>query len=78
MPVRLRIEINAGEPIVEDVDLHGASVMIAKRLESEAETDRALVSPPPGLSRRHTMAVQIHDRASQDEAAEQVLLTLTS
>ena len=44
VPVRLRIGINAGEPIVEDDDLHGASVVIAKRLESEAETDGILVS----------------------------------
>ena len=44
LPVRLRIGINAGEPIVEDDDLHGASVVIAKRLESEAETDGILVS----------------------------------
>ena len=44
MPVRLRIGINAGEPIVEDDDLHGASVVIAKRLESEAETNGILVS----------------------------------
>ena len=40
----MRIGINAGEPIVEDDDLHGASVVIAKRLESEAETDGILVS----------------------------------
>ncbi len=42
-PVRLRIGINAGEPIVEDDDLHGASVVIAKRLESEADTNGILV-----------------------------------
>lgn len=44
VPVRLRIGINAGEPIAVDDDLHGASVVIAKRLESEAETDGILVS----------------------------------
>ncbi len=43
-PPRLRIGINAGEPIVEDDALHGASVVIAKRLESGAETDGILVS----------------------------------
>jgi len=32
------------EPIVEDDDLHGASVVIAKRLESEAEPNGILVS----------------------------------
>jgi class 3 adenylate cyclase/pimeloyl-ACP methyl ester carboxylesterase len=44
VPIRLRIGINAGEPIVEDDDLHGASVVIAKRLESEADSDGILVS----------------------------------
>ena len=44
MPIRLRIGINAGEPIAEDDDLHGASVVIAKRLESVAPTDGILVS----------------------------------
>ncbi len=31
VPIRLRIGINAGEPVEEDGDLHGASVVIAKR-----------------------------------------------
>jgi class 3 adenylate cyclase/pimeloyl-ACP methyl ester carboxylesterase len=44
VPIRLRIGINAGEPIVEDDDLHGASVVIAKRLESEADEGGILVS----------------------------------
>jgi class 3 adenylate cyclase len=44
VPIRLRIGINAGEPIAEDDDLHGASVVIAKRLESAAETNGILVS----------------------------------
>ena len=44
VPIRLRIGINAGEPIVEDDDLHGASVVIAKRLESAAATDGILIS----------------------------------
>ncbi|MCZ6707316.1 MAG: adenylate/guanylate cyclase domain-containing protein [Chloroflexi bacterium] len=44
VPIRLRIGINAGEPIAEDDDLHGASVVIAKRLESAAPTDGILVS----------------------------------
>lgn len=42
--IRLRIGINAGEPVEEDGDLHGASVVIAKRLESAAETNGILVS----------------------------------
>ncbi|GAB4330393.1 MAG: alpha/beta fold hydrolase [Dehalococcoidia bacterium] len=44
VPLRLRIGINAGEPIEEGGDLHGASVVIAKRLESAAGTDGILVS----------------------------------
>ena len=44
VPIRLRIGINAGEPIAEDDDLHGASVVIAKRLESAAATNGILVS----------------------------------
>jgi class 3 adenylate cyclase len=44
VPVRIRIGINAGEPIEEDGDLHGASVVIAKRLESAAVADGILVS----------------------------------
>jgi class 3 adenylate cyclase/pimeloyl-ACP methyl ester carboxylesterase len=44
VPVRIRIGINAGEPIEEDGDLHGASVVIAKRLESAADTNGILVS----------------------------------
>jgi class 3 adenylate cyclase len=44
VPIRLRIGINAGEPVAEDGDLHGASVNIAKRLESAAATNGILVS----------------------------------
>ena len=44
VPIRLRIGINAGEPVAEDGDLHGASVNIAKRLESAAPTNGILVS----------------------------------
>ena len=44
VPIRLRIGINAGEPVEEDGDLHGASVVVAKRLESEANTNGILVS----------------------------------
>ena len=42
--IRLRIGINAGEPVEEDGDLHGASVVVAKRLESEADVNGILVS----------------------------------
>jgi len=44
VPIRLRIGINAGEPIAEDDDLHGISVNIAKRLESAAATNGIWVS----------------------------------
>ena len=44
VPIRLRIGINAGEPIEEEGDLHGASVVIAKRLESAADVNGILVS----------------------------------
>ena len=43
-PTRLRSGINAGEPIVHYDDLHGASVVIAERLESEADANGILVS----------------------------------
>ncbi len=43
--VRVHIGINAGEPIVDaDGDLPGISVVIVKRLESEAESGGILVS----------------------------------
>ncbi len=44
VPIRLRIGINAGEPVVEDGDLHGASVVIAKRLESAAPVNGILIA----------------------------------
>ena len=44
VPIRLRIGINAGEPVEEDGDLHGASVVIAKRLERAAPENGVLVS----------------------------------
>jgi adenylate cyclase len=44
LPVRVRIGINAGEPIEEDGDLHGACVVVAKRLEGEAAAGGILVS----------------------------------
>ena len=44
VPIRLRIGINAGEPIVDDGDPHGISVNIAKRLESAAPVNGILVS----------------------------------
>ena len=43
-PLLVRIGINAGEPVEEDGDLYGASVVIAKRLESAAPENGILVS----------------------------------
>ena len=43
-PLGIRIGINAGEPIVEANDLHGESVVIAKRLEDAADGGGILVS----------------------------------
>lgn len=44
VPIRLRIGINAGEPIAEDDDLHGASVQLAARVCDRAEPGQVLVS----------------------------------
>lgn len=44
VPIRVRIGINVGEPIEEDGDLHGAAVVIAKRLEGEAVGGGIVVS----------------------------------
>ena len=44
LPIRLRIGINAGEPISEDDDLHGLSVNIVKRLESAAPENGILIA----------------------------------
>ena len=44
VPIRLRIGINAGEPVEGDGDLHGASVVIAKRLESAAPESGILIA----------------------------------
>jgi class 3 adenylate cyclase len=42
--VRVRIGLNAGEPIVEADDLFGASVVVAARLAAEARGGEVLVS----------------------------------
>ena len=43
-PLHLKIGINAGEPIVEDDDLFGATVQLAARLVDAAQTEQILVS----------------------------------
>jgi adenylate cyclase len=43
-PLRLRIGINAGEPIAEDGDLFGAAVIAAARIAGKAQGGEILVS----------------------------------
>jgi len=43
-PLHLKIGINAGEPIVEDDDLFGATVQLAARVVDAAQTEQILVS----------------------------------
>ena len=43
-PVRVRIGLNAGEPVAEDGDLFGATVQLAARVCNRAEPGQILVS----------------------------------
>ncbi len=43
-PLHLKIGINAGEPIVEDDDLFGATVQLAARVVDAAQSEQILVS----------------------------------
>jgi len=43
-PIQLRIGLNAGEPLEEDGDLFGATVIIAARIAAKAEPGEILVS----------------------------------
>jgi adenylate cyclase len=43
-PLRLHIGINAGEPIAEDDDLFGSSVILAARAASKAQGGQILVT----------------------------------
>lgn len=43
-PIRLRIGLNAGEPIAEDNDYFGATVQLASRLCNTAKTDQIVCS----------------------------------
>lgn len=43
-PIRLRIGLNAGEPIAEDNDYFGATVQLASRLCNAAQTDQIICS----------------------------------
>jgi len=43
-PLRLRVGINAGEPIAEDDDLFGAAVILASRIAAQARGGEVLVA----------------------------------
>jgi class 3 adenylate cyclase len=43
-PVRVRIGLNAGEPIAEDDDLFGHAVIVAARIAAQANGGEILVS----------------------------------
>ena len=43
-PIRVRIGLNAGEPIAEDEDLFGTAVIVAARIAAEARGGEILVS----------------------------------
>jgi len=43
-PIRVRVGLNAGEPIAEDEDLFGTAVIMAKRICDQAEPGQILVS----------------------------------
>ncbi len=43
-PLRVRIGLNAGEPVAEDADLFGTAVNLAKRICDQAEPGQILVS----------------------------------
>lgn len=43
-PIRVRVGLNAGEPIAEDEDLFGASVILASRIAAQAEAEEVLTS----------------------------------
>lgn len=43
-PVRIRVGLNAGEPIAEEDDLFGTAVILAARIAAKAEGGEILVS----------------------------------
>jgi class 3 adenylate cyclase len=44
MPIRVRIGLNAGEPVAEEKDLFGTAVQLAARITAKAEGEEILVS----------------------------------
>jgi class 3 adenylate cyclase len=51
-PLRVRVGVNAGEPIAESGDLFGSTVILASRVAAEAEADEILIPEPV----RHLLA----------------------
>ena len=47
-PLSVRVGINAGEPIEEDGDLFGATVILASRIAAKAEGGEVLVADTAG------------------------------
>jgi len=43
-PIKVRIGLNAGEPIAEDEDLFGTAVIVAARIAAQAEGEQILAS----------------------------------
>ncbi len=43
-PIRVRVGLNAGEPVAEDDDLFGSAVQLAARIAAQAEAGQVLVS----------------------------------
>ncbi len=43
-PIRVRIGLNAGEPVAEDDDLFGSAVQLAARIAAQADAGQVLVS----------------------------------
>ena len=44
VPIRIRVGLNAGEPVAEEGDLFGAAVQLAARICAQAEPGQILVS----------------------------------
>ena len=45
-PLRVRVGLNAGEPIEEDGDLFGSTVILASRIAAKAEGGEILIPEP--------------------------------
>jgi hypothetical protein len=45
-PMRVRVGLNAGEPIAEDGDLFGSTVILASRIAAQARAEEILIAEP--------------------------------